>query len=332
MVAGRTNTVQQKELCTLNRRHLSFIYGGLLWSLLSLSSSGQDALAPTPADTNKTPDLVTPVEVTPVITNQPPVIKPKPVIKTSGPNVLSSFGGPMGGACSLAGRSLKLPAPEATARSATDWRRNLDFGMTRASGNSDTLRYSLGIDAVKEKEANLIRFRARGAYGESEGVKDTQNAETTLRYERLLTKQVYALGNLDWLTDPIAELDYRITGILSPGFRVIHSDTAILNLELGAGYIEEKKDNAEDGYAAGRAAATVEKRFNAHVLSWATVEYLPKIADTSVFFVNTEIGLAAYITRDLNLNVCYQERYDSTPVEGKKNSDTLLSTSLSLNF
>jgi putative salt-induced outer membrane protein YdiY len=48
--------------------------------------------------------------------------------------------------------------------------------------------------------------------------------------------------------------------------------------------------------------------------------------------VNAEAGIASFITRDLSLNVCYQERYDSAPVEGKKNSDTVLSTALSLSF
>ena len=76
----------------------------------------------------------------------------------------------------------------------------------------------------------------------------------------------------------------------------------------------------------------MEKLINEHVLSWATVEYIPKLSDPSIFFTNAEIGLAAYITRNLSLNVCYQNRYDSNPVEAIKASDTILSTALSLNF
>jgi putative salt-induced outer membrane protein YdiY len=317
----------------------------LFWAALIAVSFHGAAVAQIPLDldatsTNLSPVVVPPpVEVTPVetnqmpvITNQIPVIKPKGTVKTGTSNVLSAFAGSFGGSYSVSGRTLRFPAPEATPRNATSWRRNLDFGMNMARGNTDTLRYSLGVDTVKEKDANTIRFRAHGAYGESDGSKDTENAGATLRYERQLTPIVYALANLDWMTDPIAELDYRFTGILSPGFHLIRTKTSLLNFEIGAGYVEEKKDNNEDGYTAGRAAIIAEKLFNDHVLGWATVEYIPKLADPSVFFINTELGLASYITRDLSLNICYQERYDSNPGEDTESRDSILSTALSLNF
>lgn len=275
------------------------------------------------------PTIPTYTNEIPAMTNQFPTVKPK---GTEGANILSAFSGNFGGTYSVSGRTLKFPAQEATPRTENTWRRNLDFGMTQARGNTDTLRYSLGVDAMKKAEANTLRFRAHGAYGESDGAKDTENAAATLRYERKLTTMVYALANLDWLTDPIAELDYRLTGILSPGLHLIRTRSTVLDIELGAGYVEEKKSDNEEGYAAGRAGITAEKLVNDHVMVWVAAEYIPKLADPGVFFVNAEIGLASYITRDLSLNACYQERYDSTPFEGKASSDTILSTAISLNF
>jgi putative salt-induced outer membrane protein YdiY len=270
----------------------------------------------------------------PAVTPQlQPVIKPKaPSAGTSGIALLGSFNGASGGKYSVSGRTLRLPTTAVTAHPADDWRRNLDFGMSQTRGNSETLRYSLGLDAVKDREIDLFRFRGKGSYGESDGVKDTENALAGFRYERLLTQKLYALGNIEWMSDTIADLNYRITGILSPGVRLIHSKTMILNMELGAGYINENKGGNQNGYTVGRAAATVERIINEHVLVWCTGEYLPKIADPDIFFVNAEAGLASFITRDLSLNICYQERYDSAPVEGIKNSDTIFSTALSLSF
>ena len=338
MVKSRSVALPPESRIAMNHYQLKWIITAFFAVSLYWSSSAQTNISPTVTTTNPPPEVVPPVEVTPVFTNPPPVItnqipvvKPKTAPKNSG-NVLSAFAANLGGNYSVSGRTLKFPAPQPTPRCQTSWRRNLDFGMNMARGNSDTLRYSLGVDAVKEEGANTIRLRAHGAYGESDGTKDTENAEATMRYDRQLTPTIYAMGNLDWVTDPIAELDHRVTGILSPGFHLWRSNPAILNLETGAGYVDEKKDKDEEGYAAGRIAITAEKLFNEHVLGWFTVEYVPKLADTSVFFVNSEIGLAAYITRDLSLNVCYQDRYDSTPVEGIKSSDTILSTALSLNF
>ena len=311
----------------------------LLYLVLMLSPfvSLAQGVAPTTSTTNPPPVTVpvtgiTTNETPPVTTNAPPVVKPKSPGVVNGVSLLGAFSGSAGSKFSVSGRTLRLPDPGTLRHADDDWRRNLDFGMTTTRGNSETLRYSLGIDAVKEQENDLFRLRGKGSYGESEGVKDTENAQALFRYERLLTQRVYALGNIEWMSDSIAGLNYRLTGILSPGLRLIRSETTVVNAELGAGYIEENKDESETGWAAGRAAATVEKILNAHVLVWCTGEYLPKITDPGIFFVNAEAGIASFITRDLSLNVCYQERYDSAPVEGKENSDTVLSTALSLSF
>jgi putative salt-induced outer membrane protein YdiY len=308
----------------------------LLLLLPAFSALAQEVMPLSESNTN-----LPPASVPEVVTNTPPSVttQPKPVIKpktlstgASGIALLGSFNGASGGKYSVSGRTLRLPATEGTSHPAGDWRRNLDFGMTQTRGNSDTLRYLLGVDAVKDQEFDLFRFRGKGSYGESDGVKDTENALAGFRYERLLTPKLYALGNIEWMSDTIADLNYRFTGILSPGVRLIRSETMVFNLELGAGYIEENKAGDQNGYTVGRAAATVEHIINEHVLVWCTGEYLPKIADPEIFFVNAEAGIASFITRDLSLNVSYQERYDSAPLEGKKNSDALLSTALSLGF
>jgi putative salt-induced outer membrane protein YdiY len=278
--------------------------------------------------TNTPPAPITP----PASTDTNASVFIKPVKITPSGTLLGALSGQKGGKFSISGRTLRLPAQESTIREDGDWRRHLDFGMNQSKGNTETLRTYIGLDAVKEKDLDLFRIQAKGMYGESSGAKDTENALAAFRYERLLTERFYALGNCEWVTDTIADLRYRGTAVLSPGLRLIRTETTLLNLELGAGYIQEKKASIESGYTAGRAAATIERVLNAHVLVWCTGEYLPKLGDTAVFFLNAEAGLAAYITRDLRLNVSYQERYDSAPVEGKQNSDTVLCTALSLSF
>ena len=279
--------------------------------------------------TNEVPTTV--ISIPAISTNAAPSGRGKSLDNISG-SLLGALGGQSGGKFSIAGRTLRLPALSSTPHADRDWRRNLDFGMNQTKGNTETLRYSLGLDALKEEDADLFRLRAKGLYGESDGNKDTENAYAGFRYERLLNPKIYALGNLDWITDTIADLRYRVTAITSPGWRLIRTEETLVNLEAGAGYILEKKESEDKGYAAGRVAITIERVANAHVILWCAAEYLPKLADPGIFYMNAEAGVASYITRDLSLNVCYQERYDSTPVDGKKNADTILATAVSLNF
>ena len=283
--------------------------------------------------TNVTPSAMTNA-VPPASTNLPPAAPPRRTVSANGSALMSAFGGASSFRSGISGRVLKLPTPAvSTAPTPPDaWHRALDFGMNMTSGNSDTLRYSLGIDAVKDREQDLFRLGARGSYGKSEDKTDTENASALLRYERKLTEDYYALGDVEWMNDRIADIDYRVTSILSPGMHVIRTDETILNLEVGAGYLAEKKGDDQEGFVAARLAVAFERILNTHVMTWCAAEYVPKLQDANIFFINAEVGVTAVLARNLNLNVALQDRYDNAPVENKKSNDSALATSLCIRF
>lgn len=264
----------------------------------------------------------------------PVATPPRKTVAVNGAALMGAFGGASSFKSGISGRVLRLPPPDVNAppTPADAWRRALDFGMNMTEGNSDTLRYSLGLDVVKDREQDLIRLAARGSYGESAEKTDTENASALARYERKLSDAYYALGDVEWMNDRIADVDYRVTSILSPGVHVIRTDETILNLEVGAGYLAEKKGDVEQGFAAARLAVALERILNTHVLTWCAAEYVPKVVDANVFFINAEIGITSVLARNLNLNVSLQDRYDNAPVEDKKSNDSQLATTLCLRF
>lgn len=292
-------------------------------------------------DTNSTPPVEVPYEPpittneAPVEINVPPIVKPpvKVARGASGADLSQTFGGTAGGKFCVSGRTLKLPAPAAPASVGSNaWRRAVSFGMNLTKGNSDTLRMSASAEAVHETDLHLLRLTGRWASGESDGAKDTENMSLDEHVERMLTGKLYAMEKVDWYRDTIAGLDYRITGIVSPGLHIVRTDTSLLNAEAGAGYVQEQKDGDVDGYAAGRVAILAERVLNPYVMAWCTAEYLPKLADPAIFFINAEAGVAALVTHSTSLNVTLQERYDSQPVDEKDSSDMALTASLSLSF
>lgn len=266
-----------------------------------------------------------------VATNQYPAVPPPRTAPTmSGSTIRSTFSEKF----IVQGRTLKLPAPEESAQPAApdEWKRSILFGMNMTQGNSDSLRYALGLDAVRTADMQTMRVRGRSAYGESEGQKDAENASAMVRYDRTLTHRIYALGDVDWLTDTIADVDYRVLGILSPGIHLARGERSVCKLEIGAGYLTEKKGVAKESFVAGRAAGILERLFNDHVLGWCSIEYLPKLADRDVFFINAEAGIVSMLTRDLHLHCTVEDRYDNAPAEDKTSNDLIFTTSVSLNF
>lgn len=272
---------------------------------------------------------------TPVVTNV--TVITNTVTPTPGPSgsaIRAVFLQPGQGKFSVAGRMLALPPQESAATNApaSTWRRSMDFGMNMTRGNSDTLRYSLALDVVRERNEDLIRLGGQTLYGKSDDTKDTENTSARARYERQVSTRTYALTYADWLTDDIAGIDYRITAIASPGWHLLRSPGTILKVETGAGYLEEKKRTDREGFAAGRLAASIERLLNTHVLVWCTTEYIPKFSDMNVFFVNTEAGLASALARNLSLKVTFEDRYDNAPATDRESDDLYFSTALSLNF
>lgn len=292
-------------------------------------------LGASPACAQSTNEVPAPA-VTP--TNQVPAVAPEPVPTplppppTLRPDLAAAFTSCQAGRYGVAGRVLKLPPQTASAGAAREWRRSLDFGMAMTEGNSDTLRYTASLSLTRDRDADLTQFKAGGAYGESEDIKDTENATASGRYGRDISKAAYALGSVDWAHDSIAGLDYRLACILSPGLRLIRTDRTVLNLEAGAGYLKEDKGDVRRGFAAGRVAASFERILNPYVLAWCSGEYIPKLADTGTFFANGEVGVASFLAQNLSLNVVFRERYDSDPVPGKTGSDAALTTAIGITF
>lgn len=266
------------------------------------------------------------------VTNEPTPVAPPPLPPSLRPDLAAAFTSTQVGRYGAAGRVLKLPVQTIAGSNAREWRRSFEFGLSMTQGNSDTLRYTAGLNVTRDRDADLTQFKANASYGESEDVKDTENATAMARYGRDLSKSAYALASLDGGYDSIADLDYRLSFILSPGLRLIRTDRTALNVEAGAGYLEEEKGGVSRGFAAGRLAGALERILNPYVLAWCAGEYIPKLSDTGVFFANAEVGLVSFLAQNLSLNVVFRERYDSDPVPGKTASDAALTTSLSITF
>ena len=226
----------------------------------------------------------------------------------------------------------KLPAKKAAKREKGAWRRNLELGLATARGNSDTLRYDGEVSASKETDQNYFYIKAGGRYGESDKEKDTENATGEARFQHRLTERMYAGVDGYGLHDPIADLDYRARASLALGRQFVLSDRTALSAEAGPGYVAEKKAGESEGFLAGRVAQMLEFLVTDRLQIWQSVEYVPNLEDSRVYYVNAEVGLETVLLSSLSLKFTIEDRYDSNPAEGKEGNDLLTTTSLSWSF
>ena len=143
---------------------------------------------------------------------------------------------------------------------------------------------------------------------------------------------MYAGLDANLYHDQIAALTYRARGSLSLGRHFIWTERTVLNAEAGPGYVAEKKGGETEGFMAGRAAEYLEHLITPSLQIWQSAEYVPNLGDSSVFFVNSEIGLETVLLSNLSLRFWVEDRYDSSPAEGKESNDLLTTTSLNWSF
>jgi putative salt-induced outer membrane protein YdiY len=220
------------------------------------------------------------------------------------------------------------PAPEKT----STWENNASLGFTLTTGNSDTLLFTARVLSLRKWDQNELSLGADGSYGENEDVKSTENVHGFVQYNRLITDRFYAYGRVDALHDAIADVEYRVA--LSPGvgYYVIKDDRTTLNFEAGPGLIFEKQGDDESQYWTLRFAQKFTHKLSDNARIWESVEFLPQVDDWDNFIINSEVGIAATLTKKLELQTYVQDVYDNQPAEGRKSNDLRWITAVAYKF
>ena len=258
--------------------------------------------------------------------------KPRPVRR--GSDMGAAFTGAGSSRFGVGGRVNTMPAKSRKSAEKPEgaWRRRIELGMDTAQGNSETLRYHGAISGSKETEANVYFLKASGRYGESDEVRDTENAEGEAKFQHRLSERMYAAVDGNVLHDPIADLSYRARGSLSLGRHFVRTGRTALSGELGPGYVAEKKGGAEDEFVAGRAAQVLEFLVTDSLQIWQSIEFVQNLEDSRVYFVNAKVGLETVLLANLSLRFSVEDRFDSQPAEGKESNDLLTGTALNWSF
>jgi putative salt-induced outer membrane protein YdiY len=237
-------------------------------------------------------------------------------------------------ACALATSISVLHAADnpATPEPPPQWKSTAFLGFTLTRGNSDTVLVTANVKTEKKGKDNEWQFGADGAYGENDSVKNQETLHGFGQYNRLFTERLFGYARVDGLYDAIADVDYRVS--LSPGlgYYFIKNKTTSLAGEVGPGYVFEKRGGQEDCYPTVRLAERFEHKFNDKARMWQTLEFLPEATDFGNHVINAEIGVAASLSKSLELSVVLQDTYVSEPAAGRKSNDVKIVSGVTYKF
>lgn len=220
-------------------------------------------------------------------------------------------------AAGLLAGSLKVAnAQTAQADKPAPWQSSAFLGLTLTHGNSDTVLVSGNIKTQKKEKDNEWAFGFDGAYGENNSVKNTEVIHGFGQYNRLFNERLFGYLRADALHDGISGVKYRVALSPGAGYYFIKDKATSLAVEVGPGVVFEERGGDSKTFATLRVAERFEHKFSDRARLWQNVEFLPEVSRFSNFLINAEIGVAASLSKSMELSVVLQDNYVNEPAAG----------------
>lgn len=230
------------------------------------------------------------------------------------------------------------PAPVTKALGFTEgWDGAANLGFSFTSGNSKTSTFTAGVRAEKSSENDKWT-----AYGNSLWNRNrvaglnvtTSNAIWGgLRYDRNITKKVFAFGSYDFERDKPQLLKFRSVVGGGLGYHAIKNDQTELDFFGGAAWNKTWfTTGATRSSAEILVGNTLKHKINDRVKFQQGFTFYPNLTQTGEYRFIFDSTLSADLTKRMGWFVTIADRYNSLPLAGIEKNDFLFATGLKVAF
>lgn len=230
---------------------------------------------------------------------------------------------------------------QATVKPDGQFRAALGMGASMSSGNTKATNLSLNGDAVRATQQDKTSLYGNLQYARTGGVTSSDQLRLGGRYDYNIGADLFAFGGLDLERNKFANLKLRSQLAGGLGWHVIKSPSTSFDLFGGLGYTSDKYETPMliDGASRGSYGylSLVLGEESTHKLSETTsakqrLVLVPNLKNRGEFRATWDAGLAVAMSKTLNLNVGFALAHNSEPGPGRKATDTLLTTGVSVKF
>lgn len=213
------------------------------------------------------------------------------------------------------------------------WERSLDFGLSGASGNTDTQDLLAAFTAHKATEKATIDFIATYRKSESNGSDTANRFFAQGRYTWIINESkwgIFADGSFE--VDRFQAWDQRIAGHVGPSYRFIDNDKTFLEARAGIGAVGTFGGSADDDVSPeGLLGASLRHKFNDKLSLVANAEYLPNLEESEYRFL-ADAAIEYSLAEEWSLKAGVRDIFDSDPGAGFDDNDFYYYVALSAKF
>ncbi|MBK6404958.1 MAG: DUF481 domain-containing protein [Holophagales bacterium] len=195
------------------------------------------------------------------------------------------------------------------------WHGSFGAGLSMSSGNSDANSYNVGFDLKYDPKTKNV-FKAGGLYLRSDANGETTSDKLTAfaRDEYSFTDRFFVYGEVAYLSDAIAQVDYIVSPNAGAGYKLVKTDTVTLEASAGFGGAFEKFEG-QDATSSGafRAGEAFSWKISPTVSFTQKASGLWKSNDTGDAYYHFDVGFTTSISKILELKLAYLLDHKTRP-------------------
>lgn len=215
------------------------------------------------------------------------------------------------------------------------WAGGANLGLALATGNSDTLSVSTGMNLNRATLNDKLSLYSTTVYSKDNAASVvTANAiQGGLRYDRNITKKMFAFIGSDFEYNDLQNLNIRAVPNGGLGWHAINSPSTVLDLFGGLSYTYESYGTGlTNNIFAPSIGEELSHKLSANTVFKEKAFFFPYVTGGLLgdYRFAFDAGLSTKISKWLSWQTTLSDRYVSNPLAGTKGNDLLLSTGLGL--
>jgi len=203
-----------------------------------------------------------------------------------------------------------------------EWSSRVDVNASLSTGNTDSLVFGIAASSTLKKEfsEHLVSLKWDREENNSVTIKDQRDLD--YGYKRFLSEQWYLSGNAEYFSDPLKDVDGRITVGAGAGYQFWDNSLGALSADLGASAVYEDLGAETQTNPAVRWALSY-KRFlsGKRMEAFHNHQILKILGSGRGAVLSAETGLRYALNAHLDASVQIDLDHETDPAPGQKKSD-----------
>lgn len=220
------------------------------------------------------------------------------------------------------------------------WQGKVEFGFQQQSGSSESIDFSLRMDAERKNGPDQYRASGRLLYGEKRDTRSSDRYDASFRWRRDFSSRVFSQTLSTFLADRIKRIDESFEQNLGIGYRFLDRERHIVNAGVGAtGRYRDAAGTEQNLQLLGEVFEDYTYKINGHftfrqnaLLQWSTEESSSLVQGRQNYKVQFDTTLQGRLTDRMSLNLRFEHEFDNAVIDREARSDQRLTSSVGYAF